>query len=186
GTAVGTYSLIYTATVNATAATFVSNAVVGTGDDDPTCAGTCDTDTPVADATVTFAKTTGATSVAIGDTISYTLSATVANSQTTGIVTLTDTLGAGLDFGSVVNAGMFTCNAANPLVCTLPAGTAPGTYSLTYTATVNASATGSVTNAVAGAGDDNPTCAGNCGTDTPLAAPAVAYATSVAGPAEVK
>jgi fimbrial isopeptide formation D2 family protein len=182
GTAAGTYSLTYTATVNATATTFVSNAVVGTGDDNPTCAGACDTDTPVADATVAFAKTTGATSVAIGDTISYTLSATVANSQTTGIVTLTDTLGAGLNFGTVVSAGIFTCNAANPLVCTLPAGTAPGSYSLTYTAIVNASASGSVTNAVIGSGPDDPSCAINCGTDTPLVPPGVTYSKSVSAP----
>ncbi|WP_295322299.1 isopeptide-forming domain-containing fimbrial protein [uncultured Sphingopyxis sp.] len=182
GTAPGTYSLTYTATVNATATTFVSNAVVGTGDDNPTCVGACDTDTPVADPTVTFAKTTGATSVAIGDTISYTLSATVANSQTTGIVTLTDTLGVGLDFGAVVNAGIFTCNAANPLVCTLPAGTAPGTYSVTYTAIVNASASGSVTNAVLGSGPDDPSCTTNCGTDTPLVPPAVSYSKGVSAP----
>jgi len=182
GTAVGTYSLTYSAVVNASASGSVTNAVLGSGPDNPTCGTSCTTSTPVSDPTVTFAKTTGATSVVVGDTISYTLTATIANSQTTGVVTLTDTLGAGLDFGTVVSPGAFTCNAANPLVCTLPAGTAPGTYSVTYTAIVNASASGSVTNAVIGSGPDDPSCTTNCGTDTPVTDPAVTYSKSVSAP----
>src|SRR5690606_31392347 len=141
GTGPGTYAVTYTATVNASATGTVSNAVVGSGGDNPTCAGSCDTDTPVENPLVTYNKSTSAASVGVGDTISYTLTATVANSRTIGVVTLTDTLGTGLDFGTVTNAGAFTCTAANPLVCTLPAGTPVGSYSLTYNATVNASAT---------------------------------------------
>ncbi|KAG1250659.1 hypothetical protein G6F65_018656 [Rhizopus arrhizus] len=80
--------------------------------------------------------------VAVGTTVSYTVDVTVADGNTRDLLTLTDTLGTGLDFASVSNAGAFTCNAANPLVCTLPAGTVPGTYSLSYTATVNAQASG--------------------------------------------
>src|SRR5690606_17689970 len=57
--------------------------------------------------------------VQVGESIAFTLTVSVANSATTGIVTLTDTLGAGLDFGAIIDAGAFSCNAANPLVCTL-------------------------------------------------------------------
>ncbi|HCT25184.1 MAG TPA: hypothetical protein DIW85_03115, partial [Stenotrophomonas sp.] len=64
---------------------------------------------------------------------------------------------------------------ANPLVCTLPAGTVPGSYSLTYTAVVNAQATGQVTNAVLGSGGDNPSCTANCGTSTPVTGSAIDY-----------
>src|SRR5690606_29125779 len=92
--------------------------------------------------------------------------------------TLTDTLSAGLEFTAITNTGAFTCNTANPLVCTLPAGTAVGTYSLTYTATVNAGATGTVNNAVVGTGGDNPTCVGACTTTTPVTDPAITYAKS--------
>ncbi|WP_443971011.1 DUF6923 family protein [Sphingobium sp. CR28] len=188
GSGPGTYSVVYTATVNAAATGTVSNVVVGSGGDNPTCTTNCGTDTPVADPTVTYAKavTAPAATANVGDVLTYTLTATVANSPTTAVLTLTDTMSAGLDFTAVTNAGIFTCNAANPLVCTLPAGTAVGTYSLTYTATVNNQATGSVSNVVVGTGGDNPTCAGSCNTDTPLSAPTVTYAKSVTGPAEVK
>src|SRR5690606_18051300 len=186
GTPVGTYSLTYTATVNDEASSAVTNAVLGSGPDDPTCGGACTTSTPLAAPAITDRKSAATTSVSVGDTIGYTLTATVANSQTTAIVTLTDTLGVGLDFDTVTNAGAFTCNAANPLVCTLPAGTAPGTYSLTYNAVVNIAATGSVTNAVVGSGDDTPTCAGSCDTETPVAAPAVTYAKSASTTGPVK
>nr|WP_244877994.1 OmpA family protein [Croceibacterium atlanticum] len=184
GTPVGTYDMTYTATVNDDATGSVTNAVVGTGDDDPGCDGTCDTATNVTPSQVTYAKSTSATNVSVGDTITYTLSATVTNSQTTDDLTLTDTLGTGLDFGSVTNAGVFTCTPGNPLSCTLPAGTAVGTYSLAYTATVNAAATGSVTNAVLGTGGDDPACLGSCDTTTTVDEPAVAYAkfADTAGP----
>src|SRR5690606_19463880 len=184
GTPVGTYSLTYTATVNDEASIAVTNAVLGSGPADPTCGGACTTSTPLAAPAITYRTSTAATSASVGDTIGYTPTATVATSQTTAIVTLTDTLGAGLDFDTVTNAGAFTCNAANPLVCTLPAGTAPGTYSLTYNAVVNIAATGTVTNAVVGTGDDNPTCSGSCDTETPVIAPSVSYSmsASTAGP----
>ncbi|MEN5189813.1 hypothetical protein, partial [Luteimonas sp. TWI596] len=82
-------------------------------------------------------------------------------SATTEVLTLSDTLGAGLTFGSVTDAGAFACTGT--LTCTLPAGTLPGTYTLTYTATVNADATGSVGNVVvasnpAGGNDPEPVC----------------------------
>ncbi|HWU29034.1 MAG TPA: isopeptide-forming domain-containing fimbrial protein, partial [Microbacterium sp.] len=188
GTAVGSYSLTYTATVNATASGTVTNAVVGSGGGggNPACSGACDTSTIVTPSTITYGKTTSATNAKVGDILTFTLTATVADAATDAIFTLTDTPGAGLDFTAVTSAGAFTCNAASPLVCTLPARTAVGTYSLTYTATVNATASGSVTNAVVGTGGGggNPACAGACDTDTPLVAPEVIFAktASTAGP----
>jgi uncharacterized repeat protein (TIGR01451 family) len=187
GTVPGTYPMTYFATVNDQATGSVTNAVVGTSDPNdpspPTCAGSCSTATPVTAPAVTYAKAAStAGPVAVGDVITYALTTTVANSRTTGVVTLTDTLGAGLTFGAVTNAGAYTCNAANPLVCTLPAGTVPGSYVVTYTATVNGSASGTVDNAVVGTGDPNdpnpPTCADTCSIVTPVAAPVVNVAKS--------
>ncbi|WP_325543629.1 DUF6923 family protein, partial [Sphingopyxis sp.] len=163
----------------------IANIARAPGGPVPPCPSAQCVQTPIA-TSVTYSKSTNATNARIGDVINYTLTARVLHSATTGIVTLTDTLGAGLDFTAVTSAGAFTCNGASPLVCTLPAGTAVGTYSLTYTATVNATATGSVTNAVVGTGGGggNPACAGVCGTNTPLVAPEVVFAksASTAGP----
>src|SRR5690606_17025155 len=95
-----------------------------------------------------------------GTTLEYTLTVIVANSATTEIVTLTDTLGAGLTFGAVTDPGVFTCTGS--LICELPAGTLPGTYAVTYMATVDADATGSVGNSVVATnpprGDPDPVC----------------------------
>ena len=185
GTVPGTYTATYTATVNDQATGTVDNAVVGTGDDAPTCAGTCTTETPVTEPLpplVTYTKSaalpSGQTDARVGDTITYTLTTTVVNAVTTSDVVLTDTLGTGLTFGAVTNAGAYTCNSTNPLVCTLPVGTVPGTYTVTYTATVNDQAVGTVDNAVVGTGDDAPTCAGTCSTQTPVAAPRVVVSKS--------
>ena len=77
---------------------------------------------------VTYSKSASPSGpVSVNDTITYTLTTVVANSQTTSVTTLTDTLGTGLTFGAVTNAGAYTCNSSNPLVCTLPGGTVPTT-----------------------------------------------------------
>ena len=187
GTAPGTYSLTYGATVNAQASGSVRNAVLGSGTDTPSCSVNCDTTTPVATPGVSYAKSVNSTGpVAVGDRLTYTLTTVVTNSRTTDVVTLTDTLGTGLDFGAVTSAGAYTCNAANPLVCTLPAGTVPGSYSLTYTAVVNAQASGQVTNAVLGSGGDNPSCTANCGTSTPVTGSAIDYRKTSAAAGSVK
>ncbi|MGI4817558.1 MAG: isopeptide-forming domain-containing fimbrial protein, partial [Janthinobacterium lividum] len=175
GTVPGTYSLTYTATVNDQAIGSVKNAVVGTGSN-PECTTNCETETPVTDPSVRYAKTADATgSVKVGDTITYTLTAVVENAQLTEVFTLTDTLGTGLTFGGVSDAGAFSCSGT--LSCTLPVGTVPGTYSLTYTATVNDQAIGSVKNAVVGTGS-NPECTTNCEVITPVMDPAVRYSKS--------
>src|SRR5690606_13733725 len=110
----------YSATVDADATGSVSNNVVpSTG----TCAA-CSTTHPIAPPSVTYNKTADtAGPVSVGDTITYTLTATVSESQLVTDLVLTDTLGTGLDLGTVTPVAPFTCNSANPLACTLPAGT---------------------------------------------------------------
>ena len=166
----------------------VTSPVCPVGSTDPACTTTIDT--PVVEPLVTYSKTVvlpaGQTEVSAGDTLVYTLSLAITNSRTTAVLTLTDTLGPGLDLGTVT-AGTFTCGSANPLVCTLPTGTVPGTYTVTYTATVNDQASGTVDNAVVGTGDDAPTCAGSCSTETPVTEPLpplVTYAKGVTLPAD--
>lgn len=138
-----------------------------------------DSATAIALPSVGYAKTANtAGPVVAGDIIVYTLSATVAYTATTDAVTLTDTLGPGLEFIGVTSAGAFSCNASNPLICTLPTGTAPGTYTVTYQARVEASASGTVNNAVVGSGADNPICSASCAIATPVAAPVITLAKS--------
>ncbi|BEP66829.1 hypothetical protein GmRootV35_13430 [Variovorax sp. V35] len=166
-------SLVVTvvATVNTPiASSSINNIAKKTGDPDPSCPSTGCVVTPTA-STVTVAKTatpaTGSTVVA-GQTISYTLTATVTGSATTAATVLTDTLGANLTFGSVTSAGVYTAGGSGQVrTFTLPSGTAAGTYAVTYTATVNAGATGTVNNAVTGA---TCTASGVCTTSHPIGA----------------
>src|SRR5690606_20612325 len=101
---------------------------------------------------------TAGSEVRVGDTIAYTVAVTVANSATTEAFTLADTLGPGLTFGEVTEAGAFACSGA--LECVLPAGTVPGLYEVDYTATVGADARDLVRNQVtaAGGGGSTPDC----------------------------
>ncbi|NUO78410.1 MAG: DUF11 domain-containing protein, partial [Lysobacter sp.] len=164
GTLPGTYTLSYTTTVDADASGTVGNSVSGTGggDPDPECTD-CTTTHPVALPEITSSKSstpaTG-TTVTPGDTITYTLSTTVGTAALTAVYTLTDTLSGDQTFGTVTNAGSYTCTGTGPLVCTLPAGTLPGTYTLSYTTTVDADASGTVGNSVSGTGggDPDPEC----------------------------
>ncbi|MGB9101942.1 MAG: OmpA family protein [Stenotrophomonas indicatrix] len=179
-TAPGAYVVTYEAIVNDLATGFVRNVVVATGDDAPTCQGSCQTETIVTEplpAVITYGKSAtlpaGRTQVVAGDVITYTLTTAVAAAPTSGVLTLTDTLGTGLTFGAVTNVGAYTCTGTQPLLCTLPAATAPGVYEVSYTATVNGQATGFVRNAVVGTGDDNPVCASDCDIDTPVTAPTI-------------
>ncbi|WP_183426655.1 isopeptide-forming domain-containing fimbrial protein [Luteimonas sp. RC10] len=187
GTLPGTYTLTYTATVNADATGSVGNVVTATtppgGNDPPPVCTTCETEHPIVATSITVSKSSNPASgseVSPGDTLTYTLTATVANSATTEVLTLSDTLGAGLTFGSVTNAGAFTCTGA--LTCTLPAGTLPGTYTLTYTATVNADATGSVGNVVTATtppgGNDPPPVCTTCETEHPVVATSITVSKS--------
>ncbi|MBK7503233.1 MAG: hypothetical protein IPI14_11935 [Polaromonas sp.] len=165
GASVGT--IIVRVPVNvAASATNGNNTANLDGGGDPACTAAtgqaCDPTVPVPVTTpvVTVAKTASpaaGTPVAVGQTITYTLTSTVTNAATTTVSTLTDTLGTGLAFGAIgANPGGYTCNAVSPIVCTLPIGTVPCTYSVSYTATVTAAATTSVSNSVVPTG--GPTC----------------------------
>ncbi len=172
GTAPGTYAVSYTATVNANATGTVGNSVAATGgggSNPPDCT-TCGTSHPLNPGIVVVKTSNPAsgTAVAAGQTITYTLTATVANAALTAPLVLTDTLSANQTFGSVTSAGAYTCTGT--VQCTLPSGTAPGTYAVSYTATVNANATGTVGNSVAatGGGGSNPPDCTSCGTTHPL------------------
>src|SRR5690606_36949541 len=143
--------LVNTATVTSPA---------GTPDSNPANNTATDTDT-AAPAVVTVAKASNpapGARVLIGQTISYTLTTTIAGGVTSDVVTLTDTPTAGLTFAAVTNAGDYACNAALPLVCTLPAGTGAGTYTLEYAMTVDAGAAATVANSVVPGGGDDPAC----------------------------
>src|SRR5690606_6162126 len=150
GTAVGTYAITYTATVDNDATGTVSNNVAASnpagGDPDPICT-SCTTEHDIVPAATTVTKTANpasGTTVLPGATITYTLTVGVENSSLTQDLTLVDTLGAGLTFGAVTAAGALA--GAGALDCVLPAGSAVGTYAMTYTATVDADATGTVDN----------------------------------------
>ncbi|MBC7989408.1 MAG: DUF11 domain-containing protein, partial [Luteimonas sp.] len=156
----------------------VSNNVVPSGPDNPSCVpGACTTTHPIVATGVTVAKSSNpasGTTVNPGDTINYTLTVTVANSATTAAVTLTDTVSAGQTLGALP-AG---CSAAGQVVtCVLAAGALPGSYTFAYPTTVNANATGSIGNNVVPSGPDNPSCiAGGCTTTHTIVATVVTVA----------
>ncbi|WP_313461135.1 hypothetical protein, partial [Stenotrophomonas sp.] len=174
------------------AATAVTNTATATGDAPGTAPDAIATDsvtTPTAltPAAITVNKVSApvtTSQVAPGDVVQFTVTTTVANNETHEVVTLTDTLSDGFTLVAVTNAGAYTCNAANPLVCTLPVGTAPGSYPLVYTASVDADATGTLRNAVvptkpAGV-DPDPVCQ-SCSTEHPVV-PSTATVTKAADP----
>ncbi|MGV3728596.1 isopeptide-forming domain-containing fimbrial protein [Hydrogenophaga sp.] len=147
-------TLSYTASVNAPISTAsVSNLAKPTGQADPACPSAACVVTPTT-STVTVAKSSApanGSTVLVGQTLNYTLTATVTGAATAAPTVFTDTLGAGLTFGSVTSPGVFTAGGTGQTrTFTLPAGTVAGTYAVTYTATVNAGATGSLGNSVAG------------------------------------
>jgi len=99
GAAIGTHTFTYTATVDASATTSVSNSVVPSSG---SCTN-CTTTNPVTP-TVTVSKSVNpgnGTAVSPGDTLTYTLTVDVANAATTAPEVLTDTLGAGLTVGTL-------------------------------------------------------------------------------------
>ncbi|WP_160170670.1 isopeptide-forming domain-containing fimbrial protein, partial [Luteimonas huabeiensis] len=89
----------------------------------PTCAD-CETQHPLAPsvAVTKEADPVSGEAVAAGQTLTYTLSVTVGNANTQSDVVLTDTLGAGLTFGQVENAGAFLAGGSGSVrTFTLPA-----------------------------------------------------------------
>ncbi|WP_282296333.1 OmpA family protein [Stenotrophomonas sp. PS02289] len=173
-------------------ATAVNNTATAVGDapgtaPDATATDSVSTPTALTPSAITVSKVSApvsTTQVAPGDVVQFTVTTTVANNETHEVVTLTDTLSDGFTLVAVTNAGAYTCTAANPLVCILPVGTAPGSYPLVYTASVDADATGTLRNAVvptkpAGV-DPDPVCQ-NCSTEHPVV-PSTATVTKVADP----
>ncbi|KRG71971.1 DUF7507 domain-containing protein [Pseudoxanthomonas dokdonensis] len=156
----------------------VTNTATATGDapgtiTDPTADDSEVTPTALTPSSISVAKRSDPASgeqVAPGDTLTFTVTTTIEDAALHEELTLTDTLGDGLTLGTVT-AGSYTCNATNPLVCTLPVGTVPGSYDLVYTATVDADATGSVGNSVVPSKDPgtdpDPVCT-VCDTDHPV------------------
>ncbi|HET8940820.1 MAG TPA: hypothetical protein VFN13_02385, partial [Rudaea sp.] len=145
GKATGSYPFVYSATVDQDAIGTVHNGVVidsthGGGDPDPQCT-SCTTTHDLSDPTIVYSKSSNPASgstVNAGDTITYTLTATVSKAALTAPLVLTDTLTAGETFGSVTSLGGYTLGGTGQVhTFTLPSGTVPGTYAVTYTATVN-------------------------------------------------
>jgi uncharacterized repeat protein (TIGR01451 family)/fimbrial isopeptide formation D2 family protein len=169
----------YTVTFADEAATTVVNTATATGDAPGSAPDATATDTETTPTAITPAATTinksaqpaSGAQVAPGDVVQFTLTTLVANNELHEPLTLTDTLGDGFSFVAVTSPGAYTCNAANPLVCTLPVGTAAGTYAVVYTATVDADATGTLRNAVVPskpAGIDPAPVCQSCSTEHPV------------------
>ena len=156
----------------ANAAGTVANSLVPSGPDNPACAtpGACQTTTTVTSPNLAVKKSVDKTTVNVGETITWTLS--VSNSGTgasTGSVTLSDTLPAGLTNVVVSPQSPATCAplAGTALSCSVPAGLAAGSSARVF---VSATATlaGAAVNSVVPGGPDNPVCVlpGDCGTTT--------------------
>jgi large repetitive protein len=182
----------YTITFADEAATAVVNTATATGNapgsaPDATATDTVTTPTALTPAAITVNKVADPASgqqVAPDDVVLFTVTVTVANNELHEPVTLTDTLDPGLTLVAVNNAGAFTCTTGNPLVCTLPAGTATGSYPLVYSARVDTDATGTLRNTVvpskpAGV-DPAPTCQ-SCSTEHPVV-PSTATVSKAADP----
>ena len=147
----------------------LDTVIAATNETNPpnTAPNTAHAQTVVAKPVITYGKASSPAAgidVNVGDTITYTVTVSVANAPLTSVFTLTDTLGTGLTFGSITNQSpQLTCGGS--VSCTLPVGTGIGSYTVEYTATVNASASGSVANNVTGSGgggDVPPACVGTC------------------------
>ena len=150
----------------------VANSLLPSGPDNPVCAtpGACQTTTTVTSPNVAVKKSVDKATVNVGETITWTLS--VSNSGTgasTGSVTLSDTLPAGLTNVVISPQSPATCAplAGATLTCSVPAGLAAGASARIF---VSATATlaGAAVNSVVPGGPDNPACAlpGDCGTTT--------------------
>lgn len=165
-----------TASVNVTAQPTIAgtfaNSVVPSGPDNPVCTtpGDCQTSSNVTSPSVTVKKTADKANANVGDTISWTLTASNGGTgPTTGIVSLLDTLPAGLTNIQVAPQAPATCAAiaGATLTCSVPAGLAPGA-SAKVVVKATATLAGAAVNSVLPSGPDNPICAqaGDCGTTT--------------------
>ena len=161
------------------------NRVVPSGPDAPLCLAPsdCQTSTNVTSPSVMVKKVADKANASIGDTVSWSITATNGGSgATTAAITLTDDLAASLTDIVVTPAAPTTCAplAANKLVCTVPAGLAPNAVAA-VTVTAKVAASGTLSNTIVPAGADLPRCAqaSDCTAVTDVANPAVGVALGV-------
>ncbi|MBB5381581.1 MULTISPECIES: DUF11 domain-containing protein [unclassified Janthinobacterium] len=166
----GVASIVVKAVANA--AGTVANSLLPSGPDNPVCAtpADCQTSTNVTSPSVTVKKTADRASVNVGDAITWTLTASNGGTgPTTGIVSLADSLPAGLANIQVTPQAPTTCAAiaGSTLTCSVPAGLAPGA-SAKVVVKATATLAGAAVNSVLPSGPDNPICAqpADCGTST--------------------
>jgi uncharacterized repeat protein (TIGR01451 family) len=159
--------------VSSSAAGTLSNtATVTAGTSDPNGSNNTatETDTLAASADLSVTKTSPATSVTPGGTVTYTIVLTNSGPSDAATVTLTDVLPANTTFVSL-NAGGFTCTTpaagANGTVSCTAATLAPSSNSFTLVLDVSPSATGAVSNtATVTAGTSDPNGSNNTVTET--------------------
>ncbi|UQV43223.1 DUF11 domain-containing protein [Janthinobacterium lividum] len=161
------------------------NRVVPSGPDAPLCLALsdCQTTTNVTSPSVMVKKVVDKANASIGDTVSWSITATNGGSgATTAAITLTDDLAASLTDIVVTPAAPTTCAplAANKLVCTVPAGLAPNAVAA-VTVSAKVAASGTLSNTIVPAGADLPRCAqaSDCTAVTDVANPAVGVALGV-------
>ncbi|MBB5609192.1 MULTISPECIES: DUF11 domain-containing protein [unclassified Janthinobacterium] len=171
----------------ATVAGALGNSVTANGPDNPVClqASDCTTSSVVNSPNLNVIKSVDKQAATVGDTLTWTLS--VRNSGTgasTGIVTLTDTLPAGLSNIMLAPTAPATCAApvGNVVTCSVPAGLAAGA-SASVRLSATATLAGSLNNTVLPGGPDNPVClqASDCSTSTVVSALLVDVTTTLNG-----
>jgi uncharacterized repeat protein (TIGR01451 family) len=163
------------ATTASSAGSLVNTVSPGTG---ATCssAAACTTTTsasvPVAP-NVTVSSSVNENSGLVGDTISWTLTATNSGTAASTVpITLTDTLPAS-GIGSVTdtpNGATCTAITGNTLTCTIPAGLAANGGTASVVVTTAASAVGTLVNTVAPGSGASCTSTANCTTMTTISA----------------
>ena len=161
------------------------NSVVPSGPDTPLCLAPadCQTSTNVTSPSVMVKKVADKAAASIGDTVSWTISATNSGSgATTAAIVLTDELAASLTEIAVTPAAPTVCAplAANKLVCTVPAGLAPNAVAA-VTVSAKVAASGTLSNTIVPTGPDLPRCAqaSDCTAVTEVANPAIGAALGV-------
>jgi uncharacterized repeat protein (TIGR01451 family) len=135
-----------------------------------------------AQAAVSAVQTVDKTAANVGDSVTWTVTATNNGAgATTGVVTLISTLPSNVSGISVVPTGATCGPAVGTLTCTIPAGLAPGGVA-TVQISAKASAVGSLTSTVSATGASASGCAtkADCSSTTTIgAAPNVTVTASV-------
>jgi uncharacterized repeat protein (TIGR01451 family) len=165
-------------TVTATSGTITNSASVSAAEGDPNSANNSASSSGVSvtplSADLSIVKTTPSTSAKPGENITYTITVSNAGPNAATSVVVSDTLPAGLSFGSATPS-QGTCNAASPVSCNL--GTINSGASATITlVTVVTATSGTITNSASvSAAEGDPNSANNSASSsgvsvTPLSA----------------